>query len=298
MSKVEDTGREDYSKFDNIDSDILEAYLRADLNASDGKRMEPDAIFYIIELLSKRQKDNQTDWQQKTSASWAEFSGDYYPYIEEASNMYDFYNDFGDDRTDTKSDNSKIFILHKLGKYWRRFASVAAIMVLFMFVGTVGAYALGYNPFGIIGKWNEEVFWLETDCVTSELADKMAEYAGDLEMVPKWLPDGYVFDTIELLEPDDGVFNNIHAVFYQNTENGVDKLYIDYRFPLIEEENPLYEKDTIDAEKYGMYGTKYYIINNIDTTTIIWRNASFGGSIKGQFSVDEAKKIVNSIYGE
>lgn len=298
MSKVESTGREDYSKFDNIDSDILEAYLRADLNAPDSKRMEPEAIFYIIELLSERQKDNQTDWQQKTSDSWAEFCENYYPYIENAQDMYDFYNDFGDDKIDAKSDNGKIVMLHKLEKYWRRFASVAAVMVLFMFAGTVGAYALGFNPVEVIGRWNEEVFWLEPEYVTSELADKVAEYAGDLELVPKWLPSGYILDGIEILDANETSFGCIHANFLKTTEDSIDKINIDYRFPLIEKEVPFYEKDIVDAEQYVIYGTKYYIINNLDTTTIIWRNVNFEGSIKGRFSIDEAKKVINSIYGE
>ena len=79
MSKVENKGRVDYSKFDNIDSDILEAYLRADLNAPEGERMEPEAISYIIDLLSERQKDDQIDWEQKTAEALDEFLEDYYP---------------------------------------------------------------------------------------------------------------------------------------------------------------------------------------------------------------------------
>ena len=116
MSKVENKGRVDYSKFDNIDSDILEAYLRADLNAPEGERMEPEAISYIIDLLSERQKDDQIDWEQKTAEALDEFLEDYYPYLEEAQDVYDFYNDFGDDNVELKPDNKKKIVLHKLEK--------------------------------------------------------------------------------------------------------------------------------------------------------------------------------------
>ena len=112
MSKVENKGRVDYSKFDNIDSDILEAYLRADLNAPEGKQMEPEAISYIIELLSERQKDNQIDWEQKTAKAVAEFQEDCLPYINEAQEIYDFYNDFGDDNVELKPDNNKKIVYH------------------------------------------------------------------------------------------------------------------------------------------------------------------------------------------
>ena len=33
MSAVENNGRLDYSKFDNIDTDVLKAFLRADFDA-------------------------------------------------------------------------------------------------------------------------------------------------------------------------------------------------------------------------------------------------------------------------
>ena len=200
MSKVEDKGRVDYSKFDNIDSDILEAYLRADLNAPEGKQMEPEAISYIIELLSERQKDNQIDWEQKKANAVAEFKENCLPYIDEAQDVYDFYNDFGDDNVVPKLDNAKIIVLHKLKKYWRRFASVAAVLVLLICAGTVTAYALGYNPVKLVGRWNDDQFWIEPVYVTTELSDKVAEYAGELSLVPEWIPYGYVSNTVEVSE--------------------------------------------------------------------------------------------------
>ena len=293
MSKVENKGRVDYSKFDNIDSDILEAYLRADLNAPEGKQMEPEAISYIIELLSERQKDNQIDWEQKTAKAVAEFQEDCLPYINEAQEIYDFYNDVGDDNVELKPDNNKKIVLHKLEKYWRRFASFAAVLVLFLFVGTVTAYALGYNPVQYIGRWNDEQFWLERVPITQELSDEVAEYS-DIACVPKWLPDGYAAGNLRISEQD--FYTTIRSDFYKDTNSN--ELYIDYRIYSNPDQLALYEKDSEEVTEYVSGGIIHYIMSNLDSITIVWYNSNIEGSIMGNISLDEAKKIINSIYEE
>ncbi len=295
MSKVENKGRVDYSKFDNIDSDILEAYLRADLNAPEGERMEPEAISYIIDLLSERQKDDQIDWEQKTAEALDEFLEDYYPYLEEAQDVYDFYNDFGADVKPADVKNGKIKILSRLRKIKVGLASVAVIVVLLLCGGTLTASA---GNLKLVGKWNDDDFWYEPAAVTAELADVVAEYAGDTDLVPKSLPAGYLFGDVEVSEPDNSSFCSICAIFYKETTNGTDRIYIDYRFPFSVANTPFYEKDFADVEKYEINGIQYYIMEDLGVRMIIWRNGIFEGSIKGIFSSAEAKEIINSIYGE
>lgn len=293
MSKVENKGRVDYSKFDNIDSDILEAYLRADLNAPEGKQMEPEAISYIIDLLSERQKDDQIDWEQKTAEALDEFLEDYYPYLEEAQDVYDFYNDFGADVKPADVKNGKIKILSRLRKIKVGLASVAVIVVLLLCGGTLTASA---GNLKLVGKWNDDDFWYEPVAVTAELADVVAEYAGDTDLVPKSLPAGYLFDTKEVSKNNS--YTCINARFYKETNNGIDEIYIDYRFPFTVNNIPFYEKDFADVEEYEINGIQYYIMEDLDVRMIIWRNGIFEGSIKGSFSLAEAKEIINSIYGE
>ena len=293
MSKVENKGRVDYSKFDNIDSDILEAYLRADLNAPEGERIEPEAISYIIDLLSERQKDDQIDWEQKTAEALDEFLEDYYPYLEEAQDVYDFYNDFGADVKPADVKNGKIKILSRLRKIKVGLASVAVIVVLLLCGGTLTASA---GNLKLVGKWNDDDFWYEPVAVTAELADVVAEYAGDTDLVPKSLPAGYLFGDMEVFR--DESYSRISAEFYKSIDSGIDKIYIDYRFPFTVANTPFYEKDFADVEKYEINGTQYYIMEDLDVRMIIWRNGIFEGSIKGSFSSAEAKEIINSIYGE
>lgn len=63
MSAVENNGRLDYSKFDNIDTDVLKAFLRADFDAPEAEQMDVDTIMYITNLLQERKKaeNNEQD---------------------------------------------------------------------------------------------------------------------------------------------------------------------------------------------------------------------------------------------
>ena len=292
MFKVEDKGRVDYSKFDNIDSDVLEAYLRADLNAPEGQQMEPEAIAHIIELLSERQGDKQIDWEQKAEEAVTRFQEDCLPYVGEAREVDDFYNDLGDD----EADNGKVILLQRLEKYWRRFASAAAILVLVVFGSGATAYALGFNPFPVRAVWDDEQFWFERVPVTQELAEKAAEYSGGIACVPKWLPEGYKAGSLVATKSDKYVY--IAADFHTEAEDGQKEICIDYRVYADPRQMARHEKDSGEVTEYVCNGIPHYIMSNLDRAGIVWYNENIEGSIKGEFSVDEAKRIIKSIYGE
>ena len=293
MSKVENKGRVDYSKFDNIDSDILEAYLRADLNAPEGERIEPEAISYIIDLLSERQKDDQIDWEQKTAEALDEFLEDYYPYLEEAQDVYDFYNDFGADVKPADVKNGKIKILSRLRKIKVGLASVAVIVVLLLCGGTLTASA---GNLKLVGKWNSELFWYEKASVTNELFNTLVDYNNEKDLVPNWLPEKYIFNDVTVTESDS--FIKISSNFLDKTDYDTAKLYITYKIYLDNNKIPVYEKDGNYVNKYIVNDIEHYIMNNIDKTVITWQNENVEASIIGIFSREDAERIIDSIYEE
>jgi len=298
VSKSEDKGRLDYSKFDNVDSETLEAYLQADFNAPEAEQMEPEAIFYILNLLEERQKDEQNESQEDedASADLDKFYSDYYSLLENEQQFFDFYNEFGENINTAETKESDF--RHKFRKPLRRFASVVVVLVILLGVGTVTSYALGYNPWAAIGHWNDDNFWLETNTsVTAELADTVAEYAPDIELVPKWLPNGYVSQEIKVIKSE--LFTKVITSFYkESTSDSINELYLDYIIYSNNDNVKLYEKDNIDIITFWANGIKHYIMENLDIRTIAWQNKNCEGSIKGNISLDEAHKIINSIYEE
>ena len=291
MSKVEEKGRPKYSKFDKMDTSVLEAILRADFDAPEAERLDVEAIIYISNLLAERRKTPQCDVDKAKE----EFFKYYYP-LEKS--IYDFGDEDNDDfesETDehkaaSKPDNVVPF----RKRLWRKFASAAAVFVIFMFGGTLTAYAFGYDPFAAIAQWNDEHFWFEKPINATEVTNVLSDY-GDIEnLVPKWLPDGYNFQDVETVQYPDGQL--INSVFAKYTDDEEQYISINYRQGMANMDKH-YEKTDEDAIRYVNGNIEHYIIKNDNNLAVIWLNNDFECSIIGQFSVDEAKKIINSLYG-
>ena len=57
-----------------------------------------------------------------------------------------------------------------------------------------------------------------------------------------------------------------------------------------------YEKDGSNVTVYSTNKVEYYIMTNMDQTTIAWRVNNYECSILGSFTLQEAEKIIDSIY--
>ena len=289
MNKVDKSGQPNYHRFDLLSNEELEILLQAFFAAPDAEQMDYDAIMYISELLAEREGANEETSQENVEIAKAEFFKHYYP-LKDEKTLYDF----DDDEQKNKNIKEKVGLVPFHKRLWRGFASAAAVFVLFLFVGTVTAYALGYNPVQYIGRWNNEHFWLESVPITQELANTVAEYDNEIACVPKWLPDGYVAKDLRISEQD--FYTTIRSDFYKDVNSN--ELYIDYRIYSSSDQMSLYEKDSREVIEYVYSGITHYIMNNLDSTTIVWYNGNMESSIVGNISLDEAKKIINSIYGE
>lgn len=290
MSKVEYEGRLDYSKFDKMDTDILEALLRANFDAPEAEQMEPEAALYILNLLSERQEDETSPTATDIAAKKVEFDEKYYPMLENEQLLQDFLEDM--EYVEDSQDN--VIIVKPWIKHWRRFASAAAVFVIFMFGGTFTAYALGYDPFAAVARWNDEHFWFEKQINTAEITDILSDYSDVEHLVPKWLPEGYEFQDVETVQYPDGQF--IYSSFVKYTDADEQYIRINYQQGILGMDMH-YEKTDEPAVRYEKNGIEHYIIKNNKHLTIIWINNGFECSIAGDFSVAEAKKIINSLYG-
>ncbi len=290
MSKVEEKGRPKYSKFDKMDTSVLEAILRADFDAPEAERLDVEAIIYISNLLAERRKTPQCDVDKAKE----EFFKYYYP-LEKS--IYDFGDEDNDDfepETDehkaaSKPDNVVPF----RKRLWRKFASAAAVFVIFMFGGTLTAYAFGYDPFDAVARWNDEHFWFEKKINTAEITDILSDYSDVEHLVPKWLPEGYEFENVNIVQYPNGRI--IRSSFVKNVDNEEFHICINYKQDL-DNVQTIYEKTDDDAIIYDKGGVEHYIIQNSTNLTIVWLSNDLECSIVGSFSVAEAKKIINSLY--
>lgn len=290
MSKVEEKGRPKYSKFDKMETSVLEAILRADFDAPEAERLDVEAVIYISNLLAERQKTPESD----VNKAQEEFFKYYYP-LEKS--IYDFGdeddNDFEPETNEHKVASKTDNVVPFRKRLWRNFASIAAVFVIFMFGGTLTAYAFGYDLFAAVARWNDEHFWIEKQLNTAEITDILSDYSDVEHLVPKWLPDAYEFENVSIVQYPNGRI--IRSSFVQNVNNEKLHISINYKQDL-DNVQTIYEKTDDDAIIYDKGGVEHYIIQNSTNLTIVWLSNDLECSIVGSFSVAEAKKIINSLY--
>lgn len=294
MSVVEQNGRLDYSNFDNIDTDVLKAFLRADFDAPEAEQMDVDTIMYITNLLQEREKAENNEPDIDIAAARAKFDKEYMPLLNSPELLLDFED--AENKT-TVSESKQYKVIPVCRTIWRNFASAAAIVVLLLFSGTVTAYALGYNPIAAIARWTESQFWFETEntSATNELLVTLKDYGVEEKLAPTWLPSGYNMESLNAFESDYKL--GFNAVYTRTIDNRKEELSINI-VKKQDDVNIIYEIDEMGAELYTTNNIDHYIADNLGKERIVWRNLNIECYISGDFTEDEAKKIIDSIYKE
>lgn len=300
--KVECKGRANYTRFDNMETEILEAILQADFDAPEAEQMDEEAILYILNILERRREDDHSLTQLDVQAAKERFYQEYYPLLEHEDLLLDFYGD--PDEIDAAGKKSKLAVgrafllqtLKKLPKPLRRIV-VAAAIVIVLFNGSDTVHAFGIELFANIAQWGDGVFWFIKAPATAELRDEMRQYFRLEEIdavLPKWLPDGYKFDNVKIEESEANKLN-VRAA-YSNNEN-TETLVMCYIYSN-EDAKTRYEKDDSTTTTYNKNNVDHYITSDKECRTIAWCNGNFECYITGKITFEEATKIVDSIYKE
>ena len=186
------------------------------------------------------------------------------------------------------------------------FVHSAAGLILFFFMSSAVANALGYNPIELIVDWSKDTFHLSSPNNYNEqdynnLAERKIHTSIDdalqglavTPLLPGWLPDGFVFayaeeftclgDTkIVLCYENNAHKNIIFDIEIHGTQMSVDTFY---------------EKDENELVIYEKNNIPHYIFHNLDQIQAVWVNANIVYNISGDISVDEMKKIIDSMNG-
>lgn len=287
MLSVETKERLDYKKFDDMSTEALETVLQADFDAPEAEQMDVDTIMYITNLLIEREKADSQNSAKNVAAAKAEFYREYYPLMDNKGLVQDIVADV-EEMVNSSAKRNKISLVHQT--WYKKVAGMAAAILIVFCVGSVTAYAFGIGP---IAKWNEDRFWFETTPVTAELANVVSDFNNAEKLVPKWLPDGFEYENMDIVNYSD--WSGINSSFVKNTDNDTYHIFIDYYFNNANE-HLIYEKTNKDAVKYTKNGIDHYIITNSNNITIVWLNGDFECSVTGKITESEAKKIINSIY--
>lgn len=183
--------------------------------------------------------------------------------------------------------------------FFRRVVIVAAVVVCIALPP-----ALGFeNVFQMISSWSDDIFLMEDNVNTfkneytlpendryGKLQEALDEYEISANVVPNWMPEGFILDDIivNVLQEPERI--EIRA-YYLNGERMISLFYNQYRESLTS-----YEKNDSPVEIYTVGGVKHYLFENMESEVAVWSLADLECAISGDISKKEMKKIIESIY--
>ena len=273
--------------WDQLSTEQLEDILRADIASPN--QTNDEAVFHILEVLEKREKENPSGRLPDVNQAWQEFQKYYNIPEGEGESLYPIrsYQEKRSVSTPTKAERSfrprKVLI-------------VAAVLVL-MFGGMLTAQAAGVDVFGAIGRWTEEKFHFEFS--TQETKDNQTTIAGSKVpeyLLPTWIPSGFktTGPQVDMIED---YIDSISYVYENEEGNETFVVDVEYYYHTDNIQTMVFEKDDGEVSSYQSNGRQFYIMSNLDALTATWTDGAFVETISGQLNIEELEKIIDSIGG-
>lgn len=184
----------------------------------------------------------------------------------------------------------------------KRVAVTVAATVALLFALMVGAQAAGMNVFGNLAQWTDELFFfIPSVSENPHNSEYHAEFRQALEeqgmpgdLALAWYPKGF---TVKKLEAWDNEMGKLVEYCFQNEEGEAFSVSVDKYNVAVNIMSSPYEKDSGDVELYTSNERTFYIMSNVNTVTAAWSEGTLAETIRGQISVAEAKKMIDSMGG-
>lgn len=281
MSENQNRGIQDFSKYDTMETEALEEILRLDAEAPEGQEPDTELLLYVMGVLADRKRNSDNPGKTAQEA-WDSFQRHYLPRGEEESNSQE-----------TESE--------KYTPWLRRLIAAAAVVTL-IFLIPLTASALGWEDiWPAVAKWAKETFSfvsrenmevsvpeIEDDIEYTSLQDLLKRNNRSYDMVPTWIPDRYI---LEKIEKDVTPLQEIYRALYLD---GNKKMRIHIQTYISSDLQNIEVEENI-VEIYTVSGEKYYIFKNIGQIRAIWIVDSYECIISGDLSIDEVKRMIDSI---
>ena len=273
-----------FAKFDAMSTEELQQILRKDASNTEGEGSDMETILYVMEVLAKRRKEQNEG--KSPEEALESFKSKYYKPNDDS---------FISER-ETKGQIKRIQV------WWSRGLIAAVTALVIILGGSFTASAIGVDLFEVIAKWTQETFHFGSagqagnpidpspdfvnPCVS--LQEALDGYKIASNVVPTWLPDGYVEEDIKKEETP---MQRRFFAIYQAGENTIRIRIVDY---LSGTPTQIEQSDTL-VEVYSCNGVDYYIFSNLDQLRATWIVDNLECFIMGPLTVSEMKEIIDSI---
>lgn len=275
---------ERFAVYDAMSTEELQKVLREDASKPVGEESDTEALFYIMEVLAKRRKERN---EGKSPAEALESFKN--KYDTEAENSFD-------------SESASVTRKQFNGSRWRKGLVAAAAICILVIGSSITASALGFDPWAVIGKWTQETFHFgcagqveETDAPNPEYANPCSGLQDILEisntkaeLIPTWMPDGYV-EVEARMET-----TPVQRRFVARYQRGEDAIHIRIVNYLGDAPTRIEQTDGL-IEIYPANGVDYYIFGNNGQLQAAWIIDNMECYISGPITLSEIKGIIDSL---
>lgn len=185
---------------------------------------------------------------------------------------------------------------------FKRAAVTVAATVALLFALMIGAQAAGMNIFGNLAQWTDEWFFF---LPSGKEADRNAEYQEMFrealeeqglpkELAPAWYPKGFTAEKPEVWNDKMGTFVEFP---FKNEEGEEFFISVSKHGETVDFAPTPYEKDSGPVEVYTSNERTFYMMSNVNVCVATWADGDLMDVIRGTLSVDEVKKMIDSMGG-
>lgn len=271
--------RAEFSHYDSMTTEELQEILRKHANGELQTEPDTDELYYIMEVLARRREEQDPQAFRSDEEALAEFRKHYMPKEKKAAKVIKFPS-----------------------RALKAVAAVLAVVIIFAVGTSITAKAFHIDIWSKFANWTKEIFQFtdtpqgttvpnpekENNLELKSLQDALSQYAVTEELVPTWLPNGYVNKDLKILETPRAL--NINASY----ENSGTELVIKIR-QTIGVQAPKVEKNDDFLELYVVDGVEYYIFSNTETLQVAWSIGEFECLMIGTITLEEMKMMIDSI---
>jgi len=268
----------DFAKYDAMATEELEEILRSDSQSPEGQESDGELLLYVMGVLAHRKRNGDNPGKTAQQA-WESFEKHYLPREEE---------------THTAQSKRKTPL-------FRRWVAAAAVVAVFVAVPFTASALRWDEIWNAVATWAKETFSfvsegqptptepvIEDERSYDALQELLAETDQDSDIVPTWIPNGYMLQDIRV---DETPMQKNYMAFYTCGEK---ELKISIRSYMAADPEKLEITEDIQ-EIYTVAGVEYYIISNFDQLRVVWISGSYECNISGDLTVEEMKQMIDSI---
>lgn len=294
-----------YAYLDQLSTPELQELLRADIDSQENG--DDEAIFYILEVMEKREREHPSDASSDLDRCWNDFQTLYHTAEGAGRSLY------ATEDPVVGKETSHLHFKRRKRIRWAMLAAVVALLVVSLTVPVAGFS----NLFEMIGTWTVQQFTMISSeegpggyAEDFEGAQVFEETPGDAlrqalkengiteTVVPTWMPGGFKVQG-ELLVQEMAASKQLHV--YAIYSNGKDYLTIGITDHVANANGKIYEKTVEEPVSYTAGGVEYYLFRETDNLNI-WSAVCYHQDLELIFnttlSESDLKQIIDSIYEE